>query len=147
MPIDNDVEIPAASFRLPGRLTVPENAMGVVAFAHGSGSSRHSPRNRYVADTMNDAGVATLLFDLLTTDEELDRQNVFDIATLADRLGAATAWLRSEPATSALAIGYFGASTGAAAALCAAAAMPTEVSAIVSRGGRGVLDPRVAGLQ
>ncbi|MCM3923302.1 dienelactone hydrolase family protein [Frankia sp. AiPs1] len=135
-----EVSIPAELVRLAGRLTVPPQPGGVVVFAHGSGSSRSSPRNRFVADTLASAGLATLLFDLLTPDEERDVGNVFDIGLLARRLLAATAWLREVPATAALPLGYFGASTGAAAALSAAAEaarQPTlDVAAVVSRGGR-----------
>ncbi|MFB9681107.1 phosphoribosyltransferase family protein [Streptosporangium vulgare] len=122
--------------RLPGRLVVPENAAGVVVFVHGSGSSRHSPRNRYVASTLNRAGLATLLFDLLTPEEEFDRGNVFDIGLLAGRLVRVTGWLDDRPEVAGLPIGYFGASTGAAAALWAAAEPGGEIAAVVSRGGR-----------
>ena len=131
--------------RLAGYLTVPENAPQIVVFAHGSGSSRHSPRNRYVAGVLNDAGLGTLLFDLLTRGEERDRANVFDIGLLAGRLAEVTRWLRAQPATANAAIGYFGASTGAAAALWAATEPGTGVAAIVSRGGRPELArPRLA---
>ncbi|MGV9358390.1 phosphoribosyltransferase family protein [Streptomyces misionensis] len=129
-----EVTVPAGAVRLAGRLTVPDGATGVVAFAHGSGSSRHSPRNRYVAEGLHRAGLGTLLFDLLTDAEEGDRDNVFDIPLLAGRLLAATHWLRAEPAVRDLAVGYFGASTGAAAALWAAA--EGRPAAVVSRGGR-----------
>jgi putative phosphoribosyl transferase len=115
---------------------MPAQAAGIVVFAHGSGSSRHSPRNRYVASVLHDAGLGTLLFDLLTADEELDRHNVFDIGLLSGRLADTTRWLRSQPAAAGLPISYFGASTGAAAALGAAAEPGADVSAIVSRGGR-----------
>lgn len=123
---------------LSGDLTVPWGAhgRGVVAFAHGSGSSRLSPRNRQVASMLNEAGFATLLFDLLTAREEADRTNVFDIQLLAQRLVAATRWLRRQPETASLALGYFGASTGSAAALLAAAELRAGVCAVVSRGGR-----------
>jgi putative phosphoribosyl transferase len=121
---------------VPGDLTIPESPRGIVAFAHGSGSSRLSPRNRQVAQALNDDGFATLLFDLLTPEEEPDRANVFDIPLLGRRLAAATGWLRHQPETSELALGYFGASTGAAAALIAAADLGHQVSAVVSRGGR-----------
>lgn len=121
---------------LSGDLAVPWGARGVVAFAHGSGSSRLSPRNRQVASALNDAGFATLLFDLLTQREEADRANVFDIPLLAQRLVAATRWLRRQPETARLALGYFGASTGSAAALLAAAELRAGVCAVVSRGGR-----------
>jgi putative phosphoribosyl transferase len=105
-------------------------------FAHGSGSSRHSPRNRFVASILNGAGLGTLLFDLLTTDEELDRAQVFDIPLLGDRLGLVTKWLEAQPEMTGLRIGLFGASTGAAAALWAAAEPSARVAAVVSRGGR-----------
>ena len=133
---DEHVEVQAGQVRLPGRLTVPEGAEGVVVFVHGSGSSRHSPRNRFVASVLNRATLGTLLFDLLTPDEEYDRANVFDIQLLAARLAAATTWLQEDPLTRDLQLGYFGASTGAAAALWAAAEPGCEVAAIVSRGGR-----------
>jgi putative phosphoribosyl transferase len=135
-PYRRDVEISANDIRLHGQLTVPEEASGVVAFAHGSGSSRHSPRNRFVAAALEQAGLATLLFDLLTPEEEHDRANVFDIELLASRLLAATRWLAGEPRTADLPTGYFGASTGAAAALWAAAEPGAEIGAVVSRGGR-----------
>jgi len=115
---------------------VPENAPGIVVFAHGSGSSRHSPRNRYVAGVLNEAGLGTLLFDLLTPGEEADRANVFDIGLLAGRLAEVTRWLRAQPSAAHAAIGYFGASTGAAAALVAAGVPRSPIRAIVSRGGR-----------
>jgi len=119
-----------------GDLAWPEPAGGLVVFAHGSGSSRHSPRNRQVARALNERGLATLLLDLLTVEEELDRANVFDIELLSQRLVVATRWVRREPRTAKLPIGYFGASTGAGAALAAAAELAEDVSAIVSRGGR-----------
>jgi putative phosphoribosyl transferase len=125
-----------------GDLVVPEGATGVVAFAHGSGSSRHSPRNRMVAGLLNEAGLATLLFDLLTPAEGGNRDRVFDIELLAERLVQATAWLRERDAVGDLPLGYFGASTGGAAALCAAAELSNEVRAVVSRGGR----PDLAGM-
>jgi putative phosphoribosyl transferase len=134
--VDAAVLVPAGAVGLPGHLTVPAGATGVVAFAHGSGSSRDSPRNRYVAALLNDGGLGSLLFDLLTPQEEVDRANVFDIGLLAGRLAAATSWLRSQPGTAGLPVGYFGASTGAAAALLAAAESGSEVAAVVSRGGR-----------
>jgi putative phosphoribosyl transferase len=116
-----------------------------VVFAHGSGSGRHSLRNRYVADVLNAAGLATLLFDLLTPEEELHRPNVFDIGLLARRLAGVTGWLRAQPRAAQAVIGYFGASTGAAAALWAAAQPGTDIAAIVSRGGRPDLArPRLA---
>ena len=133
-PRDEEVEISAGSVRLAGHLAVPDPAMGLVVFAHGSGSSRHSPRNRYVAAALNEAGLGTLLFDLLTTTEEHDRANVFDVGLLAGRLVEATRWLRAQ--FDDLPIGYFGASTGAAAALWAAAEPGNDIVAVVSRGGR-----------
>ena len=126
----------AGPVRLAGYLTVPQNAPGVVLFAHGSGSSRHSPRNRHVAAVLNQAGLGTLLLDLLTPEEEADRANVFDIDLLARRLAEVTSWLRAQPAAAQAAIGYFGASTGAAAALWAAAEPGAGIAAVVSRGGR-----------
>jgi putative phosphoribosyl transferase len=132
---ERDVEIALREVSLRGDLTVPSQVFGVVLFAHGSGSSRRSPRNRLVAQTLVDAGMAALLFDLLTPEEEVDRANVFDIELLASRLEAATGWVRQEPEGE-LPVGYFGASTGAAAALWAAADLGPEISAVVSRGGR-----------
>jgi dienelactone hydrolase len=133
------VSIRAGAETLEGTLGIPGGARGVVLFAHGSGSSRHSPRNRYVAQVLRQAGFATLLFDLLTAREEaLDERTLslrFDIPLLADRLAAATDWIASDPDGHRLEVGYFGASTGAAAALVAAADRP-EVGAVVSRGGR-----------
>jgi putative phosphoribosyl transferase len=134
-PTTRDVRIPAGSVRLRGTLARPRDPVGVVAFAHGSGSSRRSPRNTAVARSLQDGGLATLLFDLLTDDEATHRANVFDIELLATRLGLATRWLERQPECAALRVGYFGASTGAAAALVAAARDPT-IAAIVSRGGR-----------
>ncbi|MEU6539507.1 phosphoribosyltransferase family protein [Streptomyces sp. NPDC047000] len=133
---DRETDVQAGTTVLRGRLTVPEGAVGAVLFAHGSGSSRHSPRNRFVAAGLNRAGLATLLFDLLTEEEERDRANVFDTDLLARRLVDATAWLRGQPETGGMAVGYFGASTGAAAALWAAAEPDTGIAAVVSRGGR-----------
>jgi putative phosphoribosyl transferase len=133
---DEEVEISAGAARLAGHLTVPDQAIGLVVFAHGSGSSRHSPRNRYVATILNQAGLGTLLFDLLTPGEELDRSNVFDIGLLAGRLARVTGWLPAQPGAAGLPVGYFGASTGAAAALWAAAEPGTGIAAVVSRGGR-----------
>lgn len=121
---------------LEGLLGVPPAAKGVVLFAHGSGSGRLSPRNNYVAQALRESGLATLLFDLLTVDEAEDRRNVFDIPLLAERLSLATAWVRQDPETAGLEIGYFGASTGAAAALVAAAGEGGRIGAVVSRGGR-----------
>jgi putative phosphoribosyl transferase len=134
------VRIPAGSVLLEGDLRIPHHATGVVAFAHGSGSSRLSPRNRFVASVLEQAGLATLLMDLLTRGEEAVDQLTahlrFDIELLAERLVAATDWLTQQPDTQDLPLGYFGASTGAAAALVAAAQRPELVRAIVSRGGR-----------
>lgn len=125
-----------APMGLEGLLCLPKAASGIVLFAHGSGSSRLSPRNTYVAESLQAAGLATLLFDLLTEPEAVDRARVFDIPLLADRLAMATEWIATQPETEALAIGYFGASTGAAAALVAAARSERDIAAVVSRGGR-----------
>ena len=142
---DEEVEASAGAARLAGHLTVPGHATGAVIFAHGSGSSRHSPRNRYVAAVLTHAGLGTLLFDLLTPDEELDRANVFDIGLLAGRLTDVTRWLATQPGAAHLPVGYFGASTGAAAALWAAAEPGSGIAAVVSRGGRPDLaGPRLA---
>ncbi len=130
------VHIPAGQVELDGELVLPPSATGVVLFAHGSGSSRFSPRNSYVAEVLQRRGIGTLLFDLLTSVEDRDYETRFDIALLTRRLLAATAWLRSNPQTRTLKLGYFGASTGAAAALQAAAQTGDEISAVVSRGGR-----------
>jgi dienelactone hydrolase len=134
------VQIATGSAFLEGNLVLPEDPHGIVVFAHGSGSSRHSPRNRFVARSLQDAGMATLLFDLLTREEEtVDAQTAhlrFDIELLAERLTAATRWLMRQRETADLKIGYFGASTGAGAALVAAAQLPDIVAAVVSRGGR-----------
>lgn len=121
---------------LEGALAMPRGALGLVLFAHGSGSSRLSPRNRQVAAALEARGIGTLLFDLLTADEGADRANVFDIALLASRLAAAARWASGQPEVRDLPLGYFGASTGGAAALVAAADGPVRVAAIVSRGGR-----------
>ncbi|MFR9802347.1 phosphoribosyltransferase family protein [Pseudonocardia sp. RS010] len=133
--VDQDVETAAGGARLAGHLTVPQRATGLVVFAHGSGSSRHSPRNRYVATVLQRARLATLLVDLLTSREELDRARVFDVELLAGRLAELGRWARGLPECRGLPLGYFGASTGAAAALWAAADDPA-VGAVVSRGGR-----------
>jgi putative phosphoribosyl transferase len=130
------VEIPADSVRLAGLLGLPPQPRGIVLFAHGSGSGRFSPRNQYVANVLNEAGIATVLLDLLTDAEAQDRRKVFDIMLLAERLRAATTWARQEPSTNTLPIGYFGASTGAGAALVAAAEEGNRIAAVVSRGGR-----------
>lgn len=124
---------------LEGLLRVPPAATGMVVFAHGSGSGRHSPRNNHVADALGRAGLATLLFDLLRDEESADRRKVFDIALLARRLGMAIDWLEGVEDSAQLPLGVFGASTGAAAALVAAAAQPARVRAVVSRGGRADL--------
>jgi len=135
-----EVQIPAGHAVLSGNLTIPENAMALVLFAHGSGSSRHSPRNQFVARALNRAGLGTLLFDLLTSDEEaLDiytREHRFNISLLAERLVHATKWAGQQEETRDQRIGYFGSSTGGAAALVAAAELPQHVGAVVSRGGR-----------
>lgn len=130
------LELEVEGVLLPGELVLPAAPGGVVVFAHGSGSSRLSPRNAQVARALNDAGLGTLLFDLLTYAEARERRNVFDIALLASRLAAVRRWLGTQPETARLPCGYFGASTGAAAALWAAAAYGDNVRAIVSRGGR-----------
>ncbi|MHA3771276.1 dienelactone hydrolase family protein [Verrucomicrobiota bacterium sgz303538] len=138
--LQSEVRIPAGEVTLAGTLTIPTDACGVVLFAHGSGSSRHSPRNRAVARTLNHAGLATLLFDLLTSEEEaVDTYTAhlrFDIGLLAERLRYAAEWARQEPGLQHLALGYFGSSTGGGAALVAAADDPEHVKAVVSRGGR-----------
>ena len=145
-----DVTIDLNDVRLEGTLSIPNSPKGIVLFAHGSGSSRHSVRNRYVAQVLQTEGFATLLFDLLTSEEEsVDRQTAefrFDIELLAKRLIGVTQWIKRHPATRTLAIGYFGASTGAAAALVAAARLPGLVTAIVSRGGRPDLAGEALGL-
>jgi len=135
-----EVQIPVGHAVLFGNLTIPENAVALVLFAHGSGSSRHSPRNQFVARTINRCGLGTLLFDLLTPEEEtLDihtREHRFNIRLLAERLVRATKWARQHEETRDLHIGYFGSSTGGAAALVAAAEFPQDIGAVVSRGGR-----------
>jgi putative phosphoribosyl transferase len=131
-----EVVIPAGMARLNAIFGLPSQANGVVSFAHGSGSGRLSPRNNFVAQVLQEAGIATLLADLLEEDEALDRRNVFDIDLLADRLLANAQWLRQLPETHGVPLGYFGASTGAAAALQAAAKEPGRIAAVVSRGGR-----------
>jgi putative phosphoribosyl transferase len=130
------VQVPAGTARLEGELSIPEGATGTVLFAHGSGSSRLSPRNMYVARVLQDAGVGTLLFDLLSVSEAQDRAKVFDIDLLAQRLMAATDWLGEQALPEGMRLGYFGASTGAAAALQAAARLGPRIGAVVSRGGR-----------
>lgn len=133
---DRLVHIPADSVVLEGELDLPQGARALVLFAHGSGSSRLSPRNKYVAQVLREAGLGTLLFDLLTREEDTVYENRFDIPLLAERLKAATLWVRRELGTEKVGIGYFGASTGAAAALIAASELGSEVGAVVSRGGR-----------
>lgn len=142
-PVNRNVIIPipnSANGRLQGELRIPANGAGVVLFAHGSGSSRHSPRNQHVARVIREAGLGTLLFDLLTRDEEAEDDVTvalrFDIGFLADRLIAATEWLKGQPAVEGQRLGYFGSSTGGAAALVAAARLPRQINAVVSRGGR-----------
>src|SRR6266480_4908403 len=138
-----EVQISAGAATLDGNLTIVREAKGLVLFAHGSGSSRYSPRNQFVARTLNQAGLATLLFDLLTPEEEsvdlYTREHRFDISLLAERLVYATKWAKQRPQMRDLTVGYFGSSTGGAAALVAAAELPEEVEAIVSRGGRPAL--------
>ena len=137
--LDDDqelVEIPALFRKLNGIINLPSDAKGIVLFAHGSGSSRFSSRNQYVARELQQAGLATLLFDLLDEEEAADRAKVFDINLLAERLKTAAAWVKQVEDLSSLRLGYFGASTGAAAALVAAADHASDVKAVVSRGGR-----------
>jgi len=136
----NEVKIPSGSAIVYGNLEIPSGAEGIVLFAHGSGSSRFSPRNTFVADLLNKQGIATLLIDLLTEEEEAiddyTGQYRFDVNMLAERLIDSTRWLKKNPSTQKLAVGYFGASTGAAAALIAAAKLSNDIKAVVSRGGR-----------
>lgn len=138
--IQQELKIPVAKVNVQGTLYLPADAKGLVIFAHGSGSSRFSPRNQYVAKAFNKSGLGTLLFDLLTPEEEeqdeLTAEYRFNIGLLAERLVGVTLWLRKNSTTGKLKLGYFGASTGAAAALIAAAKLPEAVSAVVSRGGR-----------
>jgi putative phosphoribosyl transferase len=138
--VKTELRIPAGAATLDGILTLPAGATMAVLFAHGSGSSRYSPRNGFVASKLNQAGLATLLFDLLTPDEEAEDlqtgRHRFNIRLLAERLVLATEWMREQKTTSHLGIGYFGASTGGGAALVAAAELPAKVGAVVSRGGR-----------
>lgn len=131
-----EVKISAGNVTLPGKLEIPQDAGGLVIFAHGSGSSRHSPRNNQVADHLRENGLATLLFDLLTEEEDQIRSNRFDIGLLTGRLVTATEWVLDQEDTQDLTPGYFGASTGAASALGAAAKMGMRIAAVVSRGGR-----------
>lgn len=139
------IEIPADSVTLEGEINLPKEAKGVVIFAHGSGSSRLSPRNVFVARVLQSAGLGTLLFDLLTKEEDLIYENRFDIPLLGRRLKAATIWVKDQVRTSSPQVGYFGASTGAAAAIMAAAELGEEVKAIVSRGGRPDLAKKALG--
>jgi dienelactone hydrolase len=136
----NEVQIPVGQRNLSGSLTLPDYSTALVLFVHGSGSSRHSPRNQFVARTLNNAGLATLLFDLLTPEEEATdlrtREHRFNISLLAERLVHATKWAKQQEQTRDLDIGYFGSSTGGGAALVAAAEIPDSVGAVVSRGGR-----------
>jgi putative phosphoribosyl transferase len=133
---ERQVSVPVGRLALPGTLAWPEHPSGLVLFAHGSGSSRLSPRNQAVARQLRAAGLATLLFDLLTPHEAEQRENVFEIPLLAARLRAATDWVFTQPDVASLSVGYFGASTGAAAAMLAASMPGARVSAVVSRGGR-----------
>jgi putative phosphoribosyl transferase len=133
---DEEVRVPVGQVLVAGHLSVPREPRGIVVFAHGSGSSRFSPRNIYVGDVLVSAGLATLLFDLLTPAEEQNRANVFDIELLAARLIGVTQWLRSQDDTAGLDVCYFGASTGGGAALRAAADPAVSITAVVSRGGR-----------
>src|SRR4051812_26721298 len=139
-PVEHPIRVPAAGAELAGSLALPQNAPGVVVFAHGSGSGRHSPRNQFVARVLREAGLGTLLIDLLTSDEEaVDVRTAefrFDIGLLAERVVGATDWLEGLQTTAGLPVAYFGASTGAGAALVAAAMRPKRVRAVVSRGGR-----------
>jgi putative phosphoribosyl transferase len=134
--VEKLVQIAVGTAHIEGLLALPDNAQGLVLFVHGSGSSRHSPRNSYVAETLHDRRIATLLIDLLTPQEDKDYQSRFDIPLLTRRTLAATRWARSQDSTRQLPLGYFGASTGAAAALQAAAALGLDIAAVVSRGGR-----------
>ena len=145
--LHTEINLTEGTLSLPGTITLPESAQGIVIFAHGSGSSRLSPRNQQVAKALNDVGLGTLLFDLLTEEESQDRSMVFDIPLLARRLLLGTRWIRHLDFTKNLRVGYFGASTGAAAALMAASSLGNEISAIVSRGGRPDLAiPRLSGV-
>jgi dienelactone hydrolase len=134
--IEKLVHIPVDEVYIEGMLSLPKHASGLVLFAHGSGSSRHSPRNNYVAQVLRDNGIGILLMDLLSPEEDMNYQTRFDIPLLTKRLLAATRWVKANALTDVLPLGYFGASTGAAAALQAAAVLNDEISAVVSRGGR-----------
>lgn len=140
--VEDRHEVLIGSALLPGELTLPGHAIGIVIFAHGSGSSRYSPRNKHVAQLLNNRGLATLLYDLLSAEEDKQRENVFNVELLAGRVQEAIAWAGMHPEVASLPIGLFGASTGAAAALIAAAREPRLISAVVCRGGR----PDLAGL-
>jgi putative phosphoribosyl transferase len=148
--VEQEVSINCGKLMLEGILGLPKSATGIVLFVHGSGSSRHSPRNRFVARALQSEGIATLLFDLLTHDEEIEDQRTaqvrFDIQLLAKRLVGATRWVMQDSRTHGLKVGYFGASTGAAAALVAAAQLRETVAAVVSRGGRPDLAAEALGL-
>jgi putative phosphoribosyl transferase len=143
--LNREVLVETDSVELPGILTVPVEARGLVIFAHGSGSSRHSPRNQFVAGVLSDDGMATVLFDLLTRAEAEDRANVFDIGLLAKRLEAVRVWSSGIDGLGRMPVAYFGASTGAAAALVAAASGTAAISTVVSRGGRPDLADKVLG--
>lgn len=134
--VKEEISIPAGGVKLDGELIIPEGARGLVIFSHGSGSSRHSPRNRFVAERLHQEKMATLLFDLLTEDEDEFRKNRFDIELLTTRLQKVTHWISQQNETHLLPIGYFGASTGAASALKSAARWGDKIKAVVSRGGR-----------
>jgi putative phosphoribosyl transferase len=142
---EQEVRIPAGAATLEGTLVLPPSTRTAVIFAHGSGSSRHSPRNRYVASVLQEAGIGTLLFDLLTREEDTLYENRFNIDLLTDRLKAATRWFSGQPQTGGFALGYFGASTGAASALRAAADLGSSLGAVVSRGGRPDLAEQALG--
>ncbi len=139
------INIPVDSIILEGVLEIPQGSKGIVIFAHGSGSSRHSPRNRFVAEVIHNAGFGTLLFDLLTQEEDATYKNRFNIELLSDRLKRVTLWLRDSPHARGLRIGYFGSSTGAAAALMTAAELGGVIGAVVSRGGRPDLAEQALG--
>ncbi len=133
---NGEVQIPVNDIQLTGNLSIPDNSKGIIVFAHGSGSSRHSSRNRFVAEELQNAGFSTLLFDLLTVEEDSNYNNRFNIDLLTERLVLVTDWLQQKPETADMSIGYFGASTGAAATLRAAAQLGDLIFAVVSRGGR-----------
>ncbi len=134
--MEQEVKIPVNSIELEGNLVIPENAKSIVLFSHGSGSSRHSPRNNFVAKVLQDAGIATLLFDLLTEEEDEVYETRFDIQLLTKRLKDVTEWIKEQKEIKKMKIGYFGASTGAASALETASLLGNKISAVVSRGGR-----------